>query len=351
VFFSTISSKTLAILCKSLATMQHAGVPLLKTLDTLAKKTGDSRCRDHLAAVRDAVKGGTDIAAAMRERGSYFPELTIDMIAVGEQTGSLPEVLDALAAHYENLVRLRRNFLGQIAWPAIQLVAAIFIIAGVIFLLGFVASTSGGKPVDMLGLGLVGTAAAIKFLAVSFGSIFAILGGYYVAAHTFRQKRFLDGLLMRIPVLGNCMRDFAVARFSWGFALTQQAGMQIGKSLEASFKATGNGAFVGASDRVVELVMSGEELSTALEAARLFPEEYLQIVQVAETSGTVPETLARLSPQFEEQARRSLSMLATALAWLVWCIVAGLIIYVIFSVVAKYVGLINAAASGNLDAF
>ena len=99
------------------------------------------------------------------------------------------------------------------------------------------------------------------------------------------------------------MRSFAIARFSWAFALTQQTGMGIGPCLDASFKATGNGAFAGASSRVQEMVLSGEELGTALADSGLFPDEYLQIVQVAETSGSVPETLARLSPQFEDQAR------------------------------------------------
>jgi type IV pilus assembly protein PilC len=154
---------------------------------------------------------------------------------------------------------------------------------------------------------------------------------------------------MRIPVLGGCMRSFAIARFSWAFALTQQTGMPISRSLELSFRATGNGAFVGASSTVCDAVLNGDELSAALDEVRLFPEEYLSLVQVAETSGTVPETLERLSPQFEDQARRSLTALAIMLGWLVWSLVAVFIIFIIFSFVLKYVGMINAAANGNLD--
>jgi type IV pilus assembly protein PilC len=238
----------------------------------------------------------------------------------------------------------------MITWPAIQLVAAILVIALVIFILG-ILSPPGQKSVDMLGLGLRGTAGAITWLVLSFGSIFAVLGGYFLLANVFRRKRFLDGALMKIPVLGGCMRSFAIARFSWAFALTQQTGMPISRSLELSFRATGNGAFVGASPRVCGLVMDGEELSGALDDSRLFPEEYLSLVQVAETSGTVPETLERLSPQFEEQARRSLTALAVTLGWLVWVVVAIFIIFIIFSIVLRYIGMINAAASGNLDAF
>jgi type IV pilus assembly protein PilC len=349
VFGSRAPLKTLAVLCKSLATMLHSGVALVKTLEIASRKTGDAGCRRRLVAVRQEVQQGTDIAQALREQGKYFPELMIDMVSVGEQTGALPEVLDGLADHYENVVRLRRMLIGMITWPAIQLVAAILIIALVIYILGILSppTAPGEKPLDILGLGLMGTSGAIKWLTMSFGSIFAILGGYYVIANVFRSKRFLDGLLMKIPVLGGCMRSFAIARFSWAFALTQQTGMPIARSLELSFRATSNGAFVGASPQVRELVMNGEELGASLDASRLFPDEYLSIVNVAETSGTVPEALARLSPQFEEQARRSLTALAIALGWLVWMAVAGLIIFIIISFFIQYANLINRAASGN----
>jgi type IV pilus assembly protein PilC len=347
VFGSRASLKTLAVLCKSLATMLHSGVALLKALEIASRKTGDAACRKRLVAVREEVQQGTDIARALREQGGYFPELMIDMVSVGEETGSLPEVLDGLADHYENVVRLRRILIGMITWPAIQLVAAILLVAGVIFLLGIIAP--GSKAIASLSLGFVGPSGALKWLAMSFGSIFGVLGGYWLVANVFRRKRFLDGLLMKVPVLGTCMQSFAIARFSWAFALTQQTGMPVTRSLELSFRATSNGAFVGASPHVCELVMNGEELGTALEKSRLFPDEYLSIVDVAETSGTVPEALARLGPQFEDQARRSLAALAVALGWLVWVAVAGFIIFLIFRFILWYVGILNAATSGNFD--
>jgi type IV pilus assembly protein PilC len=344
-----IPLKTLAVVCKSLATMLHAGVPLLKALETLSRRTGDARCRRNVAEVRLAVQEGIDIATAMRDRRGYFPDLMIDMVDVGEQTGTLPEVLDGLANHYENNVRLRQTFLSMITWPVIQLVAAILVVAAMIYLLGALPAARGGpnaKPVDMLGWGLLGATGAVQWLCMSFGSIAGVLAAYFIIARGFRQQRLLDGVLLHIPVVGGCMRSFAIARFSWAFALTQQTGMPIARSLEASFRATGNGAFAGASREVQELVLSGEELAGALAAVRLFPEDYLQMVHVAETSGMVPETLERLSPQFEDQARRSLSVLAAMLGWVVWITVAIFIIFVIFSIFTQYLNALQNA--GNM---
>lgn len=346
--FVQIPQKTLAVVCKSLATMLHAGVSLLKALDTLAKRTGNARCRRNLMEVRQQVQEGTDIAAAMRAQRGYFPDLTVDMIHVGEQTGQLPEVLDRLADHYENNVRLRRTFLGLIAWPVIQLFAAILIVGFLIWILGVIAETrGGGQQRDILGLGLQGTRGAVIWFTGSFGTIFGVLASYFIISHVFHQQRALDSLLLAIPVVGGCMRSFAIARFSWAFALTQQTGMPIARCIDASLRATNNGAFAGASKGVQDDVLSGEELSTALGATHLFPDDYLQMVQVAETSGTVPETLERLSPQFEDSARRSLVILATVAGWAVWIIVAGLIIFLIISFFVQYAGMINDAANGK----
>jgi type IV pilus assembly protein PilC len=119
--------------------------------------------------------------------------------------------------------------------------------------------------------------------------------------------------------------------------------MPIDDSLRASLKATSNGAFIAATDNMVRAVEEGDSLTDALAQSDLFSEDFVQMVHVGETTGTVPETLNRLSPQFEDQARRSLRTLATAAGWLVWCMVAGFIIFIIFRIAFWYVGLINDA--------
>lgn len=331
--------------------MLHAGVAIQRAFDTVARKTSHAPTRRALEQVALAITQGDDVSSALRSQAGCFPDLFIDLVDVAEQTGSLPEVLAGLAAHYDNLVNLRRTFLSSIAWPIIQLFGAIFVVALLIWVLGIVGQMGGArpgeKPLDMLGWGLVGPTGAVLWLTLSFGTLGALVGGYFAAARLFRKQRFLDGLLMRIPIVGTCMRAFAIARFSWAYALTQQSGMLILTSLEASLRATGNGVFVASAPQVCDLVNAGEDLSTALASAPLFPDDYLQMVQVAETSGTVPEMLQHLSPQFEDQARRSLKALAELMGWVVWGLVALLIVFIVFSIFLRYVGMINELTGGH----
>jgi type IV pilus assembly protein PilC len=345
-FQARIPLKPLSMLCRSLGTLLHSGVAIDRAIETCARKIGGPRCREAIQDAATALKRGSDVAEAFSERPGYFPPLFIDMIVVAESSGTLPEVLAGLAEHYENLLQLRRNFVSAIAWPVIQLIMAVLIIAAMIAILGIIGTGAGGAPIDVLGWGLTGPKGALAFLACVGMTALGLAAVYLILTRVLGQQRALHALFLKIPVLGDCLRSFAIARFSWAFYLTQQAGMRINPSLAASLRATSNGAFAGAIPEVCARIEAGDDLTTALTATQLFTEDFLQMVQVGETSGTVPEMLERLSPQFEDQARRSLAALAAALGWLVWLIVAGFIIFIIFRVFSWYMGLLNDALKG-----
>ena len=182
---------------------------------------------------------------------------------------------------------------------------------------------------------------ALLWLGGCFGSAFLGFVVYQLLTRGLKGRATVHTLLLRVPAVGGCLRSFAIARFSWAFALTQQAGMSIGPSLTASLKATGNGAFAASIPQTVALVQQGEDLTTALYSTGLYPQDFLELVRVGETTGTVPEALQRLSPQLEEQARRSLSAMTMVLAWLIWALVAGLIVFIIFRVFLNYIAMLN----------
>lgn len=345
-FSPLIPHRPLANLCRNLASLLDAGVPILKALRTSAKNAGNPKAQRALEAIEQDVRGGQDFASAVKGR-EEFPPLAAEMIAVAEETGQLPEILRHLAEHYDNLVTMRRMFLAAIAWPVFQLVGAILIIALLILILGWVASFRGGDEIDVLGWGLTGTTGAIIWLLMTFGTMFAIFITYKIVSTSTAGKQFLHPWLMRIPVVGNCMRSFALARFSWALALTQQTGMGIDQCLNISLRATSNGAYIGQIPKFVAMVRSGDEIADVLgDAPSLFPEGYRQSVEVADTSGTLPESLTRMSPQLENDARRSLAALTIAASWVIWLIVAVFIIFLIFSLFSFYIGQLNEAMKG-----
>ena len=122
--------------------------------------------------------------------------------------------------------------------------------------------------------------------------------------------------------------------------------MPVDESIDTATRATNNGAFMAAAPYINYDIQSGETVTDALRHSNLFPSDVIEMIHVGETSGTVPETLERLGPHFEDQARRSLETLAGMLGWAVWIAVAIFIIFVVFSIALWYIGIINDALSG-----
>lgn len=340
---SRASLRELSSLSRNLGVSLHSGIGILRAFELAARKTS-GRLHQVLENVILDIKAGQDITSSLETHDRFFPKLFIDMVRVGEATGSLPEVLKALGEHYENTLRLRKDFIGRIIYPAGELTAAIVIIAGLIYILGWIAETTG-RATDVLGWGLLGTGGALIWLG---GWAMLAAGGfvaYQMLSSSLASRQSLDRLILSLPVVGHCARSFAIARFSWAFHLTQQTGMPIDDSLDASLRATGNGAFAAAAPTIIADVSAGETLTDALERSGLFPVEFIEYVMVAEQAGTVPEALDRMSPQFEEDARRSLQAMATALSWGVRATVAAIIAFIVFTIALWYIGMLNDAAN------
>lgn len=318
--------------------MLESGIQIRKAIGIASKKAMHAPTKKVLREISDAIQGGSDISQALREHGNFFPTLFIEMVTMAEETGSLPEVLRHLAEHYEANTRMKKELIGSLIWPVFQLVAAIFVIAILILVLGLIG---GDNEISNIVFGLKGPSGAMIWLTGTFGTFAAMFAVWLMIQKAAQAKAIVDPLLLMVPVLGRCMRSFAIARFSWSYYLTQQTGMPVNRSLQGSLKATGNGAFVNQTPFITSAVMEGSSLTDSLMQSRLFPEEYLEMVSVAEESGTVPEALHRLSPQFEEDARRALKILTSAISVGVWLIVAAFIIFFVFKVVLTYIGMIN----------
>lgn len=257
---------------------------------------------------------------------------------MAEESGSLPEVLRHLAGHYDANIRMKKELIGSLIWPVFQLVAAIFVIAILIMILGLIG---GDNAISNIVFGLKGPGGAVIWLTGTLGTFAAMYVVWLLIQKAAQAKAVVDPLLLMVPVLGRCMRSFAISRFSWSYYLTQQTGMPVNQSLKGSLKATSNGAFIAQTPFITSAVLEGSSLTDSLAQSRLFTEEYLEMVSVAEESGTVPEALHRLSPQFEEDARRALKILTSAISVGVWLFVAGFIIFFVFKVVLTYIGMIN----------
>ncbi len=341
-FSSRLPLSSVIELCRVMRHYLGAGLTLRDVFRQQATR-GDVRLRPAAGRIAAQLDKGEALEDALKCEGDVFPPLLTALSAVGEQTGMLPEVFTELEKYYVRQQQLRRSFIGRAAWPILQFFGTVLVIAGLILVMGLIPQASGPFALhyDPVGLGLSGPEGALIFLASVFGALLLCTALYFAATRLLRGKAFVDGFLLRTPILGRCLRALALTRFCLALRLTLETGMPIARALRLSFRATGNAAFTDRLDRAVASVQEGDELTAALTATGLFPEEFRHILSVAEESGRLTEVLRQEAEHYHDEANRRMAALTTAMTVLVWLVVAGFIISFVFHIFTQYLDLFN----------
>jgi type IV pilus assembly protein PilC len=337
---SRLSLSDLIELCRSLRHYLGAGLPLVDAFRQQAKR-GTTKVRPAAGRIAAALEGGDSLEDALNRETVYFPPLFVALARVGEQSGMLAEVFADLEKYYVRQRALWRQFIARIAWPMIQFVLAVFVLAGLILILGMIADSRGGPPLDPLGLGLAGPSGAAIFLGVVFGILLGLGGIYWLLTRRLGGAK-MQTILLGLPAIGPCIRALALSRFCMALRLTTETGMSIVKAMRLSLKATGNAAFVSQSELIQGELRRGEELTLALTRSGLFPEEFQHILAVAEESGTLDQVLAHQAEHYHEESGRRLAILTSLAGYAVYGMVGLVIIVAIFRIANWYVGLLGA---------
>lgn len=346
-FSARVGKRELSALCRRLATSLEAGLDIRGIMNREADGRGGGALRSRLSRIRDDVSSGVSLRESVQRTGEYFPPLFREMIGVGEATGKQAEVFRHLADHYDHQLAVQRVFLIALAWPVFQLCVAILAIAFMIAALGWIASRNNGQVYDMLGLGLVGTSGLIKYF--TFLGTIAALGflAYQAVRRGWLWGRIVERIVLRVPFVGGALRAMSMERLAWALSLTLDTDMETGKAVGLSLRSSQNGRFADAEEDVARDIKSGRTLTEAFERTRVFPNDFLETLEIGERSGRIPESMRHMAQQYQDQGRTAIRALS-ALGWvLVMALIFGLIITFIFRGAMSYVQLINDAANGQ----
>ncbi len=338
-FSSRLPLVDLIDLCRVLRHQLSAGLSLQRVLQQQSER-GRRSFRGMAGRLSDSIRQGSSFSDALDKEPGAFPPLFLSMVKVGESTGHIAEIFGELERYYQLELQLRRQFRSQTILPIIQFVAAVAVIAGVIYILGMIASMMGGKPL-MTVFGLSGGPGALAFLGVVFGALFSAWSLYFIVSRAGRQKAWMDRLLLGVPALGPCLRALAMSRFTLAMQLTLDSGLSITKALRLSFDATGNAFFGSRSDTVVQALKNGKTLYESLRTSRIFDDEFMEMIASSEESGSVPEMMRHLAVQYQEETARKMKLLTGVAGGAVWVCVAAFIIWAIFRLASIYLGALD----------
>jgi type IV pilus assembly protein PilC len=300
-----VGDKRIAIFTRQFSVMLDAGLPLVQCLEILGDQEENRTFQAVIQQVRSDVESGQSLADSMKKHPKVFDALYTNMVAAGEAGGILDIILQRLSIYIEKAVKLKSQVKSALIYP----VAVIVIAALVVFIIlwkvipVFAQLFAGlGGEMPFLTRMVIG---ASNFVGRYFIFIFIllILGGVAIRKYheTHRGRRVLDGLLLKIPVIGMLLRKIAVARFCRTLATLTSSGVPILDGLEITAKTAGNAIIEDAIMSVRKSVEEGKTVSEPLAETKVFPAMVVQMINVGEQTGALDQMLSKIADFYEDE--------------------------------------------------
>ena len=312
----SIKQKDIAVFTRQLATMMRAGVPLLQAFDIVARGSPNPRLTKLLTDIRQDVETGTSLSAAFRKHPLYFDALYCNLVEAGEQGGILEALLDRLAIYQEKTVALKGKIKSALTYPIAVLVVA-FVVTAVIMIFVIPAFKDVFKSfgADLPAPTLFVMAMSEIFVAYWWLIFGVIGGGLYFFFQSWKRsekmQKFMDRLLLKIPVFGQLIYKSAVARWTRTLATMFAAGVPLVEALDSVGGASGNAVFVEATEKIQRDVSTGASLTTSMQTTGIFPVMVLQMSSIGEESGSLDHMLGKAADFYEEEVDDAVKALSS----------------------------------------
>lgn len=324
-----IKQKRVALFTRQFSVMLDAGLPLVQCLEILGEQEEDRNFREIIHQVRTDVESGSSLADSMKKHPKAFNNLYVSMIAAGEAGGILDIILQRLATYIEKVVRLNSQVRSALIYPVTIIVIAIGVVAIILWKVipVFAQLFAGlGGELPFLTRMVVG---ASNFLARYFIFIIAVVVLAIMAFRRYhkteRGRRVIDGMMLKLPVIGMLIRKIAVARFCRTLATLTSSGVPILDGLEITAKTSGNAIVEDAIMAVRKAVEEGKTISAPLAETKVFPPMVVQMVNVGEQTGALDQMLSKIADFYEEEVDTAVAGLMKLLEPVMIVILGGII--------------------------
>ncbi|MCD6405956.1 MAG: type II secretion system F family protein [Planctomycetes bacterium] len=324
-----LSLKSVARLTRRMATYQDSFVDIRRALESLASSARDHRTSASLKRVSARIDDGDSLYEAFSKEGNLYPQIFLRMTKVGEESGTLAEVYAHLAQYLEEQVAMRSRFLWRLVYPAFMLVGAVVVHS---VITAFYASLTG-SGVDWSRLEVI----FLKTFLMDIAKIGAVVGIILAARLLFWGRSITDAFLIFVPPFCWPFKKTMLARFAFSMGLMTGSAIPLAEAVRESGEATGNGYAAWVLEKASARIEEGMQLTPALVRTRLFPEDFINVVEIAEESGKVSESLQRVAVHYREDADISMNRLVSGIAWAIYLGIVVLLAYYIVSLYARYV--------------
>jgi type IV pilus assembly protein PilC len=329
-----VPPKTLAVFTRQFSVMIDAGLPLVQCLEVLANQQEHKSFQRILLQVRQDVEAGSTLADAMRRHPKAFNNLYVNMIAAGEAGGILDTILQRLSVYIEKAVKLSSQVKSALIYPIAVIVIAAIVVA--VILLKVIPTfaalfTSLGAELPFPTRVVI---AMSNFLARYFiFFVIAIIGliyGFRRYYATHNGRRVIDGLVLKLPILGMIMKKIAVARFCRTLATLTSSGVPILEALDITARTSGNAIVEDAIQATRKSVEGGKTIVEPLRDTGIFPNMVVQMIGVGEQTGALDAMLNKIGDFYEDEVDAAVAglvkLLEPMMIFILGVIIGGIVI-------------------------
>ena len=337
------STTGLAVWTRQLAGLVGSGLPLERALTALSDEAEDPRQRELVAHLRSEVNAGSPFARALGSAEREFDDVYRGVVAAGEQSGALGQVLERLADDLEERQALKAKLIGATLYPAIvSMIALVIVIFLVTYVVPQVASvfTSSKRALPALTIAML----AISGFLRSYGWLLLLAVGAGVGTvlvmlrnPSFRER--FDAGWLNLPLIGRLARGYNAARFAGTLAMLAGAGVPILKALQAAAETLSNQAMRSDALDALVRVREGAPLASALAGKKRFPGLLAMFARLGEQTGQLPEMLDRAAKQLATEVQRRALQMATILEPLLIVAMGAVVMLIVLAVLLPIIQL------------
>jgi type IV pilus assembly protein PilC len=325
-----ITRPELITFCFHLEQLSRAGVPLIESLADLRDSLENPRFREIIAGMVESIEGGKTLSQAMHEHPHTFDEVMVSLIRAGEETGSVPQVLnnlleslkwqDELAAHTKKLI-MYPAFLGTVV-VAVVLFMMIYLVPK---MAGFIRNL--GQELPLQTKILIATSDFFVnywYVVIGLPILLAVSLTLLVKQNPAARYRF-DDIKLRLPWIGTILKKIILSRFASVFAMMYASGITILDSIKTTEDIVGNVVIKEGLTRVGNLISEGQNVTAAFQQVDLFPPLVLRMLRVGENTGELDTALTNVSYFYNRDVRESIEKVQ-AMIEPVMTVIIGLIL-------------------------
>ena len=330
---------------RQFAVMVNAGIPISDCMNNLRSQRFSKPLRVVLQKIYYDIESGILLSEAFEKHPKVFPSFFVSMVAIGEVSGSLDNVLLSMADYYENDRRIKKKAKSAMVYPTVLLV---LVFAVLLFVMLFILP-SFESTINELG-GEVPTITRVMmsishFIQNKIFIIIPVIVVVFIAIKLFfktkKGKYIRDYLLFRLPIVGKVQRNLITSRFAKAFAILLGSGMNLIDCLENLKKMLGNEVFSRKFNFTIEEVKRGRRLAPSIEATKLFPSILTEMINVGEETGNIEDVLVATSSYFDELVESSISKAIASLEPVMIISIGGIVAIVILSVLVPIISLMG----------